>query len=180
MTKRNSKGTYIGKCSLMFRANQQSWDISANQCLQREIQKPNLIQSAALARHFSHLVPSFRHSFLPSRLLPSYLPRANGETRRWNGQYRLPKCKESNFAVVKDKLGVFIDWDLDAVEAITEFLSTVYFLTKKLECDKYSTVQHIFPSFCKLEREIKKCTMPKFKPFVDAAWDAFETRFAFI
>ena len=112
-----------------------------------------------------------------SEAMSKQLPQSN-ETC-WNGQYRLLKSIEGDFAEVRDTIGIFVDSDLDPMNCLTSFLTPFFYLTKQLESEKLTTVQEIIPCFCKLEKDITKCkSMPK--AYLDSCLVALENRFAFI
>ena len=102
-----------------------------------------------------------------------------GCATRWNGQLALMKVIEAHFLEVQQNVGHFLHADLEPLRSLIHFFGLFYFLTKKLESEKTSTIQDVIPGLCKLERDIASCAcMPT--PYIESCLNCFVNRFGFV
>ena len=102
-----------------------------------------------------------------------------GCATRWNGQLALMKVIEAHFLEVQQNVGHFLHADLELLRSLIRFFGLFYFLTKKLESEKTSTIQDVIPGLCKLERDIASCAcMPT--PYIESCLNCFVNRFGFV
>ena len=82
-----------------------------------------------------------------------YVLPAHCETR-WNGQFKLVEKIEKEFEDVLAKFGTFMSGDKNYVSALCWLLNPMQRMTSRLEPDHLTTIHHVIPNLCVIERHL--------------------------